>query len=234
MASDAPRTARARAREEVMAQILDAGRRELAEHGADGLSLRAVAREVGMVSSAVYRYVASRDELLTALILEAYNAVGEAVEQAAAARTTPGRRFVRLCDAIRTWGREHPHQYALLYGSPIPGYQAPQDTIPAASRTPLAAGRLVQEAYDAGTLDLDRPSPKIGRTLAQQCAVTRETLGLDLPDPVMVRFVQAWTQAYGAISFELFGQLVGTFDPADALMTHTFTTTAQRIGFTDL
>lgn len=217
-----------------MAQILDAGRRELAEHGADGLSLRAVAREVGLVSSAVYRYVSSKDELLTALIIEAYDDVGEVAEKAAGGRTTPGRRFVRVLSAIRGWAGEHPHQYALLHGSPVPGYEAPERTIAPATRAPLAAARLVQEAHDAGTLDTDRGGPKVGRVLAQQSRAMREALDLNLPDDTVVRFMQAWTQAYGLIGFELFGQLVGSFEPADQLVTHTFTTAALHVGFTDL
>ncbi|KNX36110.1 TetR/AcrR family transcriptional regulator [Luteipulveratus halotolerans] len=232
--TERPATARERARQDVMAQILEAGRRELAEHGAGGLSLRAVAREVGMVSSAVYRYVSSKDELLTALIIEAYDDVGAAAEKAAGGRTTPGRRFVRVLAAIRTWANEHPHQYALVHGSPVPGYEAPQRTVESASRAPLAAGRLVQEAYDAGTLDVDRPTPKVSRALGQQCTAIRDALGFDAPDVVIVRFMQAWTQAYGLISFELFGQLVGSFDPADAFAAHTFTSAAEHVGFTDL
>ncbi|MDE9366970.1 TetR/AcrR family transcriptional regulator [Luteipulveratus sp. YIM 133132] len=234
MTTDPPRTARERARQEVMVAILEAGRRELAEHGADGLSLRAVAREVGMVSSAVYRYVASRDDLLTALISEAYGAVADAAEHAASARTTPGRRFVRLCGALRTWGQEHPHEYALLYGSPVPGYQAPEATTDIATRTPRAAAALVQEAYDAGTLEVHEPEPPLGRVLAGQCAVMGEALGLSLPEPVVLRLAHAWTQVYGAISFELFGQLRNTFDPADAFAAHTFATAARHVGFTDL
>ena len=73
-----------RVREELTLQIIATARRHLATEGAAGLSLRAVARELGMASSAVYRYVASRDELLTLLIVDAYDALGEAVERAEA------------------------------------------------------------------------------------------------------------------------------------------------------
>src|SRR5262245_7605460 len=99
------RTARDRARIELTAEIKQAGRRHLAEHGAAGLSLRAVARDVGMVSSAVYRYFPSRDDLLTALIVDAYDAVG-AVAEAAEARDRNRAASVRLldvCEALRDW-----------------------------------------------------------------------------------------------------------------------------------
>ncbi len=93
---------RERARAEITSEIVRAGRDQLATDGAAALSLRAVARELGMVSSAVYRYVASRDELLTLLIIEAYDALGAAVEEEAApstgtfsGRSVPGRRSRR-------------------------------------------------------------------------------------------------------------------------------------------
>ena len=85
-------TARARAREALIAEIKDAAHRQLEENGASGISLRAVAQELGMASSAVYRYFPSRDDLLTALIIDAYDSLGEAAEAAAAANGTAGPR----------------------------------------------------------------------------------------------------------------------------------------------
>ena len=84
-----------------------------------------------MVSSAVYRYFPSRDELLTALIVDAYDAVGAAAEEALAAhrRRGAGARWLAVSQAIRAWALAHPHEYALIYGSPVPGYAAPPDTI---------------------------------------------------------------------------------------------------------
>ena len=82
-AADVPRTARERARAEIMSEILRVGREHLARDGAAALSLRAIARDLGMVSSAVYRYVPNRDALLTMLIIHAYNTVGAAERSAA-------------------------------------------------------------------------------------------------------------------------------------------------------
>jgi AcrR family transcriptional regulator len=115
--------ARARARAELTEQIKAVARQHLAEHGAAALSLRAVTRDVGMVSSAVYRYFASRDELLTALIVDAYDAVGRAAEEADAAcrRDDVEGRWLALASAVRTWATANPHEYALVYGSPVPG-----------------------------------------------------------------------------------------------------------------
>ena len=136
--TSAPRTARERARAELTSEIKAVARRQLAEEGAGALSLRAVARELGMVSSAVYRYFPSRDELLTALIIDAYDSVADAAETAEGAvpRTDPLGRWMATCHAVRAWALANPHEYALIFGSPIPGYAAPQDTIDPAARIP--------------------------------------------------------------------------------------------------
>src|SRR3954467_4058552 len=121
-------TARERVRAELTADIADAARRQLAEVGAAALSLRAVARELGMASSAVYRYFPSRDDLLTRLIIDGYDDLGSAAEDADDPAAAPHDRWMAVCRAVRHWAVAHPYEYALLYGSPVPGYEAPRDT----------------------------------------------------------------------------------------------------------
>ena len=156
---NAPRTARERARAELTREIKEGARRQLAATGADGISLRAVARELGMASSALYRYFPSRDDLLTALIIDAYDAIGEAAEQAIADGKPDeswGRdRWLAACHAIRGWALAHPHEYALIYGSPVPGYRAPEATIGPAARVPLAFAGVLAAATEAGELGDD-------------------------------------------------------------------------------
>jgi len=117
---------RARARAQTIEDLKRVARAHLATDGAD-LSLRSVARELGMVSSAVYRYFDSRDALLTALIIDAYDDMGEATERAEAAvrRSDLRGRWHAACHAIRDWSRAHPAEFGLLYGTPVPGYYAP-------------------------------------------------------------------------------------------------------------
>ena len=145
-------TARERARAELTREIKEEARRQLAETGAHGLSLRAVARELGMVSSALYRYFPSRDDLLTALIIDAYDALGEVAETAIAASARPRVRWLAACHAIRGWALAHPHEYALIYGSPVPGYRAPQATVGPASRVPLAFMGVLRDAVAGGDM----------------------------------------------------------------------------------
>ncbi|HEU5151878.1 MAG TPA: TetR/AcrR family transcriptional regulator [Iamia sp.] len=218
--ANAPMTARARARAELVEEIKAAGRRQLREVGASELSLRAVARELGMVSSAVYRYFASRDELLTALLVDAYDALGAAAEEAAADRRGGFEaRWVRVATAIRAWAVAHPHEYALLYGSPVPGYHAPGDTVPAAARPPIAALGVVADAVAAGEVDESRTVP-IPRALRADLARLRADVPGDLPDEVLVRCLYAWTQIFGGLGFELFGHLHNVVEAYDDLFTH--------------
>lgn len=151
-----PRTARERARAEIRAELLAVARHHLATDGPANLSLRAVARDLGVASSAVYRYVESRDALLTLLILEAYDAVGQACEdafEAAAGRgEDAGSCWLAVARAFRGWALEHPHQYALVYGTPVPGYAAPAETVGAAVRLWGVVARVLVAARTSGTL----------------------------------------------------------------------------------
>lgn len=190
-----------------MARLKAVAREQLAEHGAAALSVRAVARELGVVSSAVYRYVASRDELLTLLIIDAYDALGDAAERAdaaAPAEATPAERWTAIAHAIRDWALAHPHEYALVYGSPVPGYAAPTTTVAPATRVVRALLGPVTDAHRAtGLSDGDGA---LAPTLRADLATIAEQLDVDLPPGVLARAIVAWTQLFGLISFELFGQ----------------------------
>ena len=147
--------ARRRAHAEVRAAIVSTASSHIAAEGAAALSLRAVARDLGMVSSAVYRYFASRDELLTALIVEAYDSLGATTESSidATVGRPPGERWVTAAMTIRNWAHERPHDYALLYGTPVPGYTAPQDTTVPGTRVTRALIRIIADALREGRVD---------------------------------------------------------------------------------
>jgi AcrR family transcriptional regulator len=223
-------TARERVRAELTAEITDAARRQLAEVGAAALSLRAVAREVGMVSSAVYRYFPSRDHLLTRLIIDGYDDLGAAAEAADDPAKAPVERWLAVCRAVRRWATVHPHEYALLYGSPVPGYRAPHDTVPAASRVGIVLGRILGDAARSGALPPAGGEPDAG--LVSQEAV--EVLGGEHPaldETVRVRALLAWSSLYGTISFELFGHFVGSVEDGDRYFDRAMTDLATLIGF---
>jgi len=243
MVDPAP-TARARAREAVHASILAAARARLTAEGPTQLSLRQVARDVGLVSSAVYRYFASRDDLLTAILVLDFDELGTAVEDADAARprTDVGGRWTAACRAIRTWAIAHPGDFALLYGSPVPGYVAPPDTIEPASRTTHVLVRVVADAWRNRHADGSAwrgtpvPPPSapgaVGSAVADAIAyVADRGFADDLPDEVVVRTLMAWTTVFGVVSFELFGQAVGSVSDPSAYFDEVTARLAWDIGF---
>ncbi len=203
------RAARERTRAEITRQILDAARRHLATDGASGLSLRAIARELGASSSAVYRYVASRDELLTMLIVAAYDALGVAAEaeEAAVARGDLAGRWSAVCDAVRGWALANPNEYALIYGTPVPGYVAPAATITPAARV---AGVLLGILTDAaGHLTPAVAEDTVPPGDREALAPLRSIAGPEVPDALLQRGLMALAALFGTVSFELFGQLHG-------------------------
>jgi AcrR family transcriptional regulator len=223
---------RARVRAELVEEIKLAARRHLAVDGAN-LSLRAVARDLGMVSSALYRYFPSRDDLLTALIIDAYDALGAAAEQAEAPvdRADLAGRWFAVCHGIRDWAVTNPHEYALLYGSPVPGYAAPQDTIGPASRPTVVLGAILGDGVASGRL---RPGPAgpVAPAVRQDVARAAEVIAPGVPIEVLARGMIAWTEVFGAISFDLFGRLNNVIEDRRAWFDHQVAAMADFVGLT--
>lgn len=232
-------TARERARKEITAEILAAARAQLRQVGPGELSLRAVARDVGMVSSAVYRYYASRDELLTALLIAAYDELGEAAEAADDAiedRTDHLARWMATCKATREWAIEHPHDYALLYGSPVPGYAAPQDTVMPATRVIVRLVEIIIGAHQSGSASATTTPPTgaadPGAVVADAIAYIAERSQTDLeafPELVM-RTLMVWSTIFGTLSFELFGHLKGSVNDFEGYFEQTTLRLAGDLG----
>lgn len=200
---------RAQRRDDVSQRILEIGRLHLTEQGAAALSLRAVARDLGMVSSAVYRYVADRDALLTLLVVDAYDEIGDLVD-AALVRESRKRwdtRLLAISQTVREWALAEPARYALIYGSPVPGYAAPAEvTVAPGTRIVLALLTLLAEGVAVGDVQPDGPV-LLPRALGQDLGRVSRELQLDLAEGVLGRGVFFWSTLFGTVSLEVFGQL---------------------------
>jgi AcrR family transcriptional regulator len=206
-----------------------------------------VARDVEMVSSAVYRYFPSRDALLTALLIESYDELGTAAEAADAGvadRSDVTGRWLATFRAVRTWCVAHPGEFGLLYGTPVPGYAAPRDTVDPATRVVRVLIRIVGDAYAAGARP--RVIPSAGSTpgvvsppdtiapaldfVARHGLMTgTEPSDPELPETVR-RAVMAWTELFGVISFELFGHQVGSIADPEAWLDEVALRLAADLG----
>ena len=198
---------RAQARNRQIETIKSTSRRLLAVHGAAGLSLREVAREMGLVSSAIYRYFSTRDELLTALIVDAYNDLGAGVERAVRrCDDDPRVQLHAAATAIRRWAQRHPHEYALIFGSPVPGYEAPQFTIDAATRVTTVLSGIVTAAWRGRGREVTTGTG-LGPMLEQ---ANLEAAMPGVPALTRARALMVWSGIFGLVSFELFGHFRGS------------------------
>lgn len=227
-------TPRERARAQTMQDIIRIGREHLATHGAAALSLRAVARDLGVVSSAVYRYVSSRDELLTLLVVDGYNDLGDAVDAALERepQTDYRARFRAIGWAVRDWGVREPARYGLLFGSPVPGYEAPtEQTTGPGTRVIVALIQLYDAAYQAGAVSIPA-SIAVPEKLGSDFDAIRSEFDIATPDNLIARGVLVWAALFGAINFDLFDQYgPGTFTDRGALFGFHLEVLLETVGF---
>lgn len=213
-------TPRERARARTLEDITRIGRSHLATQGAAALSVRAVARDLGVVSSAIYRYVRSRDDLLTLLVIDGYDELGDAVDAAVSTVSDDDYRgrFLAIGRAVRTWALQEPATYALLFGSPVPGYEAPGErTIGPGTRVVGALVQVWGDAHAAGAVQ-DLAPVSVPRKLAADVRRIRKDFPTSAPDDLVLRGVLGWAALFGCVNFEVFGQYgPDTFAAADQL-----------------
>jgi AcrR family transcriptional regulator len=202
----APRTARDRIRDEVTREILVVARAHLGQEGAAALSLRSIARELEMAPSALYRYFDSRDALLSALILGAYTSLADDAEAAAAgAPKDPLLQWATVPRAVRHWALERPQEWGLIFGSPVPGYEAPLDTVVPYTRFATALAQPVIDAFALGTLLVSTSAEPDEKALTASLLPVTEGLLPGLPIAAVARTLESFTTMIGIISLEIFG-----------------------------
>ncbi|HEY7594507.1 MAG TPA: TetR/AcrR family transcriptional regulator [Actinophytocola sp.] len=168
---------------------------QLAAHGLAGISVNAIGKRMGITGPALYRYFANRDALLTELISDGYHDLADTVE-AALARARNGR-LRAAATAIRDWARAEPHRYLLLFGTPVPGYEAPEHTLAAASRTMAAL-------LSAAGPDTAKPRRS---ALYRQVTAWGERMGYGELSPRQLHWgLTVWSRLHGVISLEITNQ----------------------------
>jgi AcrR family transcriptional regulator len=225
------------------AEILAVARQHVARDGAPALSLRSIARDLGMAPSALYRYFGGRDALLTALILAAYGSLATEAERAAEAAAAAAKRnvsdaerFLGVPHAMRRWALAHPHEWALIFGTPVPGYKAPEDTVEPYARVAAALLRPLREAHAAGRLrggddDGDGGDARpVSAALRDAVAPVADELLPGVPVGTVVRAVGAWTAVVGAISLEVFGHWRNTILHPEQFFDATVRDAAAALG----
>ncbi len=194
-------------------KILHAARRGMAERGTAGLSLREIARSIDMTAPALYYYFASLDDLITTLVLEAFNALADALEAARDRELVHGhtvsQALFEVCLAYREWAVEHPTDFELIYGTPIPGYEAPAEiTAPAAGRSGEVFGELIESAIQVGEL---QPTALYGTVSPALRDHMRDYYHTPVLDESIVQAAHytaiGWPQLHGIVMLELFNHI---------------------------
>jgi AcrR family transcriptional regulator len=192
---------RERYRAQVRAEVKQAALRQLAESGPAGLSVSAIGKELGVSGPALYRYFAGRDELLTELVIDAYDDLADALRAATsnAASQEPRPRFEAMARAYRAWALAEPHRYRLLFGPPLPGYDAHAQRLVAASQA--AMNQLLGVLREFGDQTATRPS----QPLASQLTAWAQARAFDVDPAIALRAILIWSRMHGLVSLEIAG-----------------------------
>ncbi|MGX1778454.1 TetR/AcrR family transcriptional regulator [Nocardia brasiliensis] len=212
---------------------------QLAANGYGGLSLRAVAREMGMSSPAIFRYFPAQADLVTALCIDAYEQLADAIDSARVQvdASEPVTRMRAVFAAVRQWSLRNPAQFALLFGTPIPGYHAPESaTGPAAGRMIAAMMQTYAQAIDAGAVareQLDVPAGiEAGELAPGDLGIELfAPYGPDVSSPWAAILHNAWVSILGFIISELWGNLTRLVADTDPLFDSHLTTVLRGMGF---
>ncbi len=218
-----PRTRDEAEHDAMKTQIKAVARAQMRANGTAGVALRAIARELALTAPALYRYFPKLDDLITALIVDAFNGLADALEAADAAvndQTDYEARLMAVCLAYRDYALANPIDYQLIYGNPIPGYVGPGDiTIPSSTRVNVAITRVFIEAEAAGKYRV----PYIGEFVFMPEALVRtraiaEQYGIK-PE-VIAASTALWALIHGMIVLDLDSHLAPIIDVASLYRNH--------------
>jgi AcrR family transcriptional regulator len=226
-------TRRARVRAATVAEIKQLAWRQIGEVGAAALSLRAVANEMGMTSSALYRYFASRDELLRELMVDGFSSLADSLESAERELDddTGIERWLQLASAHRRWALEHPAQYSLIFGTPVPGLDSESEECHAQMKRGVnVLFRCMMTGLARGELDGKAMEDSLTPSLRKRLHEWRDELAYDLSTSALAGCLFAWAQLHGAVSLELFGHLPPQLQPGDELFEHQMRQVLRVLG----
>ena len=226
-------TRRERLRERTIADIKAAALDQIRESGAAGLSLRAVAGELGMSPAGLYRYYDSRDDLLTDLITDGFDAVARAVAGAASAEagSALGDRLLAASLAYRHWALTHRQEFGLIYGDPVPGFTVsePDRANQAAAGVGAAFLGLFAEAWEQGTLPVPAWADRVAAA-DPVLSTCKDRTGVDLPPGGVVVALGAWARLHGLVMLEVFGHFGAMMEDPEPLFVATLRAQLDQLG----
>ncbi|MEU1089979.1 TetR-like C-terminal domain-containing protein [Streptomyces sp. NPDC005576] len=210
--------------DEIRTRITREAVRRLAGRRAVALDLADIAAASGTDPELAGKSFPGEWDLLTALVLDAYSAMSDSAEAASAAAVAEGaspiEHWTAICLGVRRWALDHPDEYALIWGQPVPGYSAPPETMAAGARTVLALLGVLHKAREDGRLNSHDDDPALSAGMRANVSALAEGLLNGLPEPVIARMLVAWTQLHGMVAFDVYGHIAGVAADPEAFFTY--------------
>jgi AcrR family transcriptional regulator len=230
---------RDRVRADTVREIKRTARRVLVEQGEEGLALRAIAREMGMTAPGLYRYFASREDLVEHVVADLYTELADAMEAACSAAdpATAAQKLIAASRVFRTWAMGHRHEFGLLFGDPAdavlrdrtlqegPAHEAKE-------RFGSIFGALITELYLARPFPV-RTEEEIEPELRDQLVECAQVFPVELPLGVVEAFLSCWIRLYGMVCMEVFGHLRFALRDAEPMFEAELHRLGERLGIGD-
>lgn len=215
-----PRSVDSHARQETTENIKAIARQQMIDNGTAGISLRGIAREMGMTAPAIYNYFPRLEDLITALLVDAFNGLGDAVDAGISRENSAGAKLHAGAAAYRAWANTHKADFQLIYGNPIPNYEAPREvTVPLATRPLVSFYRVLMDAYQEGQLNIPEDYRTVPQSISDYVAAFLypqypETAAL--PMSIFYLMTLLWTRIHGVVMLEIFGHLGPSIGDVDS------------------
>ena len=215
-----PRQVDSTARQESTENIKAIARQQMIENGTAGISLRGIARAMGMTAPAIYNYFPRLEDLITALLVDAFNGLGDAIDEAIAEAGSAGEKIRAGSSAYRNWANANKADFQLIYGNPIPNYEAPREvTVPLATRPLVSFYRVMMDAYLAGKLSIPPDYATVPKSIEDYVAgflYPQYPQTRDMPMSLYYLMTVLWTRIHGIVMLEIFGHLGPSIGDVDS------------------
>jgi len=221
-------------REETVQEIKNLAWQQLAEVGADQLSLRKISRDMRMSSAAIFRYFESRQALLTSLIQDAFESINMSIaKDVEASQDLPiFEQVASACRAYRAWALAHPAHYAIIYGSPIQDYSPDWTNLTASAQGTLEIFiKLLIDALNNGEIELNEKNLPFDPTLQSQMQTIISMRAYNVPPEILYMVIKGWTVLHGLVSLEVFNHITPMLPDPSAFFEQTIHDLLQQIGF---
>jgi AcrR family transcriptional regulator len=216
MTTAAVPTRRERQRTATLNEIKQTARRLVTDHGPGAISLRAIAREVGLSAAALYRYFPSLEALVADVCADVYDELRDAVDAAGAAAEGAGAKLIAMAYGFRRWSLAHTPEFALLFGTPVPGVVEMEEECESPDHPGARLGAVFLGPFAELWTELGTPAQD-DDTLREQLAPAYAAHGDALPPAAMLTFLGGWTRLYGLVALEVFGHLRWAMDDVQPL-----------------